>query len=72
MLLSGGGDDYIVYWDWLSGTIKKKIDVKLSYEAAAHAGSKGGEDADSPIAVSGIWALQTGDQVGQVIVACEG
>lgn len=28
MLISGGGDDYLLTWDWLSGKILQKVDLK--------------------------------------------
>ena len=28
MLVSGGGDDFLLVWDWLKGTIRQKLDLK--------------------------------------------
>ena len=28
LLISGGGDDYLLLWDWLSGRVQQKIDLK--------------------------------------------
>lgn len=30
LLISGGGDDYLLLWNWLAGSIKQKIDLKSS------------------------------------------
>lgn len=34
LLISGGGDGYLLLWEWLSGTLKQKIDLKNTVEAA--------------------------------------
>lgn len=28
MLISGGGDDFLLIWDWLSGTARQKVDLR--------------------------------------------
>lgn len=28
LLISGGGDDYLLLWDWLAGTIQQKVDLR--------------------------------------------
>lgn len=33
LLISGGGDDYLLVWDWLSGSIRQKTDLKGRVEA---------------------------------------
>ena len=89
-LISGGGDDFLLNWDWLSGTLRQKVDLKslvdnFRKECVLNNGdsvvnrllSKSGEDYQTRIAVSGIWALQKpareleGVQ-GELVVTCEG
>ena len=36
LLLSGGGDDYLLLWEWLSGTIKQTIELKSHVERVKH------------------------------------
>lgn len=73
LLISGGGDDYLLAWDWLSGEISKKIDLKgpmdefrrqLSPQYGSVCASldtdkvsKSDEIPEQQIAVSGIWAI---------------
>ena len=33
ILVSGGGDDFLLIWDWLKGTIRQKVDLKGPLEA---------------------------------------
>lgn len=33
LLISGGGDDYLLLWDWVAGTIQQRIDLKTFVEA---------------------------------------
>lgn len=32
-LISGGGDDYLLIWDWLTGTVRQKVDLKGPLDA---------------------------------------
>ena len=32
LLISGGGDDYLLLWDWLSGAIKQRMELKSHVE----------------------------------------
>jgi tRNA (guanine-N(7)-)-methyltransferase subunit TRM82 len=32
LLISGGGDDYLFVWNWLSGTLVSKVDLKAAVE----------------------------------------
>lgn len=70
-LISGGGDDFLLNWDWLSGTLRQKVELKGLVDnfrvasvsnkdspVANRPPSKTEEDPQIHIAVSGIWALQ--------------
>lgn len=78
LLISGGGDDYILLWDWLSGRVRQMVNLKgpvLDFSREYGAGEIG--ITETRIAVSGIWAIQefdTQSEVSQsaIIVACEG
>jgi tRNA (guanine-N(7)-)-methyltransferase subunit TRM82 len=76
ILVSGGGDDYLLFWDWVSGTVRQEVDLREPCEAVrttlrSDTGPTEGLS-ESGIVVSGIWALQTGDSEGLIIVICEG
>lgn len=81
LLISGGGDDYLLLWDWLSGSVRQTIDLKgpvLEF-IREHGVSKNGTTTilETRIAVSGIWAIQglniqSEASHGEIIVACEG
>lgn len=96
LLVSGGGDDYLLAWDWLSGRVRQKVDLRgpmqefrktyrsyensmISFPATKESCDfKGsGEDYETKIAVSGIWAMdgfdiQPKQLGGYIILACEG
>ncbi len=73
LLISGGGDNYLLTWNWLSGEILQKVDLKnhldefrrhstlandrLSTTDADQDISREGANRLPPIAVSGIWAV---------------
>lgn len=73
ILISGGGDDYFLTWNWLSGEILQKVDLKSHVDGfrrhyisasdrlrtnAVQDLSEHGENHFASIAVSGIWAVQ--------------
>lgn len=73
LLVSGGGDDYLLLWDWLRGEIRQKIDLRgpieyLREDYRANAASENfpgeeeavaaGESAEVNIAVSNIRTRQ--------------
>jgi tRNA (guanine-N(7)-)-methyltransferase subunit TRM82 len=74
LLLSGGGDDYLLVWDWVSGVVRQKVDlaahvatVKATFDrttpvtgASKPLDSACGTRSEETalIAVSGIWAVQ--------------
>ena len=75
MLISGGGDDYILVWDWVNRRVKQKIDIKHMVSACgaervakatfndlpdAWSDTRSNESLGSVhLAVSGIWAMET-------------
>ncbi|KAL9121133.1 MAG: hypothetical protein Q9187_002315 [Circinaria calcarea] len=92
-LVSGGGDDFLLVWDWITGSVRQKINLKATVEAATNKlVEKVKENGSTPsienqtisdsgnilsIAVSGIWDIhistnKMGDDLGELIVACEG
>lgn len=85
LLVSGGGDDYLLVWEWLSGTVRLRVNLREqldglwnSYTTSIPEGQKPVLDSViEEIAVSGIWSmrhLETPDTniQGEIIVACEG
>lgn len=75
ILVSGGGDDYILVWDWLQRRILKKatlddISGGQEWKAASSTGD---------VAVAGIWSVPFGDDIdlraeapGAFLIAVEG
>ena len=73
MLISGGGDDYLLTWNWLSGEVLQKVDLRcyvedfrrqyvpandrLSTINRTRDTSKDDEDHLTHIAISGIWTI---------------
>jgi tRNA (guanine-N(7)-)-methyltransferase subunit TRM82 len=91
LLISGGGDDYLLTWNWFSGEILQKVNIRCHVDdfkkqsiSAINSVSTGGtlapdvgHNSESPIAISGIWAVEglgatPGNAYGEVVVACEG
>ena len=87
ILVSGGGDNYLLSWDWLAGKIVQKIDIAATlnnYRPVQDTASIASDDKTSPrgasslsIAVSGLWAIPSpstdgGSMQGELMVACEG
>lgn len=75
LLISGGGDDYLLVWDWLAGSIRQKIDVRsyvdsfreqYSQEPAVKAKSK-----RTQIAITNIRVIETRAQT-ELVITCEG
>lgn len=68
LLVSGGGDDWLGCWDWVSGELRAKVDLKASLDGI-HAKHKkqDGEDSERHVAVSGLWAVRD-SQDGQTIL----
>ena len=76
LLISGGGNDHLLVWDWPRGTIRQRIDLTepintLRESCMQHAYTAEDEatgDKQQDIAVSGIWSLSG----GHIVVICEG
>ncbi|CAL8575352.1 tRNA (guanine-N(7)-)-methyltransferase non-catalytic subunit trm82 [Xanthoria parietina] len=77
LLISGGGDDYLLVWDWLSNRVLHKIDLrKLTIDyVEQQCSSRSVQERESevaitdvqrngPIAVSGIFALEVKSSSG--------
>ena len=87
LLISGGGDDYLLAWDWLSGSIRQKIDIKghveafkeqyyrhttsENYPVSIQESAAKGESNETQIAVTNILAVET-QTVTELTVTCEG
>lgn len=73
ILISGGGDNYILVWDWTQGCITKKVPLDLAQNNEEF-------PANTPeITVTGIWAVSFANNqnlchksVGAIVVAIEG
>ncbi|KFY93690.1 hypothetical protein V500_03571 [Pseudogymnoascus sp. VKM F-4518 (FW-2643)] len=84
LLISGGGDDDLFVWDWLSGDLLQKVNISSHAEEFKLRGSSGeghgigiGPNDDShssKVIVSGIKHLLQGPNCdsGSIVVTCEG
>jgi tRNA (guanine-N(7)-)-methyltransferase subunit TRM82 len=74
LLISGGGDDWLGVWDWRAGSLKEKRDMRSALTTLFSSQSSTiSFGAESPIAVSGLWAVPAGpeNKEATVLVACE-
>lgn len=82
LLVSGGGDDHIHLWDWVSQKPLLRFDLKSIVQeirtpqpnitqAVNEFPSKTQLEAVEHIAVSGIWTYRHEDQETLILVACE-
>lgn len=74
LLVSGGGDDWLGVWDWRAGTLKEKRDMRSALTSLFSSQSSNARfGAESPIAVSGLWAVPSGSETKEtaVLIACE-
>jgi len=74
LLISGGGDDWLGVWDWRAGSLKEKRDMRSALTTLfSSQSSTTSFGAESPIAVSGLWAVPAGteNKEATVLVACE-
>ena len=74
-LVSGGGDSFILVWDWLEHRVRQKVELGDETES----NGVNGESPDDQLVVSGIWTVPFGDRAdlhengqGVVLVALEG
>lgn len=86
VLVSGGGDDCLIVWDWLDGAVRQKINIKNQVLEARQLTGESPQGADQrsdiadsslSVAVSGIWALSFLEGSGSepksgFIITCEG
>ena len=87
ILVSGGGDSFLLLWNWSVGQALQKIeiatllDVKRPPNTTARTSSKESTSSHAAvhgdIAVSGLWAVETQSEdltssQGDIFVACEG
>jgi len=84
-LISGGGDDYLLVWEWLSSKIQQRIELKslvnelprkIRQEPRGDIERSTISTGTGSIAVTGVWAIRTPScgkekYVGFIIVACE-
>ena len=74
ILISGGGDDYLLVWNWLENKILQKIEIKQYFQAVVSAarhldGVTVSADNDK-IMVAGLWSTFVAGFQG-VVVSCE-
>ena len=94
ILVSGGGDDFLIVWDWMNGKEVQKLELRTVVEdfqrsyfdnlendkeaTQLRMHNPDGVGRIGKVAVSGIWALQTTENltreisIGQLIITCEG
>ena len=74
ILVSGGGDDYLLVWHWETASILQRVDIRSHIQMIDDTadGTTTPAKAQGPIAVSGIYSLQTSDDTGHLIVSFEG
>ncbi|MCJ1402462.1 tRNA (guanine-N(7)-)-methyltransferase non-catalytic subunit trm82 [Xylographa trunciseda] len=84
-LVSGGGDDYLLVWKWLSSEVQQRVELKslvAIFGKRIRQEPRGGIEQSTiaagtgSIAVTGIWAIRTPiseneKYEGFIIVACE-
>ncbi|KAK3078678.1 hypothetical protein LTS18_006913 [Coniosporium uncinatum] len=69
LLVSGGGDDFLLVWHWLDCELVKKIDLRETVERINKETSESAEDLS--VAVTGIWTVSTPPH-SHIFVAIEG
>lgn len=75
LLISGGGDDYMLAWDWLSGSIRQKIDVRSHVNCFREQHMRESvakfESHEPQIAFTNIRVVETRTKT-ELVVTCEG
>ena len=73
LLVSGGGDDFLLVWDWISGALRQKLDLRTHViELGDPEGLR--NNSVTNFAVSGIWDISNSKpnaQKADIVVACE-
>lgn len=84
LLISGGGDSYLIIWDWLAGKPLHRVDLSSPYhhwhdsvEENRDKRAGAGRSVNDKIAVSGIWVMRSQpssdhESEGEVFLAFEG
>lgn len=85
LLVSGGGDDYLVLWEWVSGNARLRVDLKGHLDEiwkSRPVSISNGQNTISDsvlekVGVSGIWSMRhpetpVNSVQGEIIIACEG
>ena len=71
--MSGGGDDFLIVWDWIRGTEKQRLDLRAPVDKLR--ASKGlTRTSQEPLVVSGIWNLPSSSVNrlrADLVVTCE-
>ncbi|MCJ1270810.1 tRNA (guanine-N(7)-)-methyltransferase non-catalytic subunit trm82 [Lobaria immixta] len=72
VLISGGGDDFLLIWDWISGTARQKVDLKslINEFKTNSATSKGHYNAKEPSSI--INNISVSEDGGQSRIAVSG
>ena len=60
MLVSGGGDDHLFVWDWLSGSVRQKVDIR-EYVTDLKLSRVTWHSSETKIAVSGMWDISNSE-----------
>lgn len=81
LLVTGGGDDFLILWDWLAGKIKQRIDISgiiQDFRRKHFGGADLHDVTDNPqFVVTNIQPLEfdrdpTGEKQTELVVTCEG
>lgn len=65
VLISGGGDDFLLIWDWLSGTARQKVDLKSPLDEFKKKFATGGDNdnaSEQPSSINNILVCEDGGQ----------
>lgn len=66
-LVSGGGDDWLGFWDWQDGVLKQSFNLKTALQGPLDQAKIRESSGEEPhVAVSGLWAVPSSDRPGFV------
>lgn len=71
VLVSGGGDDFLLVWDWTAGSILSKLDLRESLVQHFNEQASSTSLLDA-LTVCGLWASHSNDGIATIYCACEG